>query len=59
VTILVGEILLQDFFFQSENCSQLLSLNILEWVCDLVLLLLKFYKICVAVMVWSTDENSN
>ncbi len=59
MTILVGEILLQDFFFQSEHCSELLCLNILEWVCDLVLLLLKFYKICVVVMVWSTDENSN
>jgi len=59
VTILVGEILLQDFFFQSEHCSELLCLNTLEWVCDLVLLLLKFYKICVVVMGWSTDQNSN
>jgi hypothetical protein len=57
VTILVGEILLQDFFFQSEHCSELLCLNILEWVCDFLLLLLKFYKICVLVMVWSTDQN--
>ncbi len=59
MTILVGEILLQDFFFESEHCSELLCLNILEWVCGLVLLLLKFYKICVVVKVWSTDENSN
>ncbi len=55
--ILVGEILLQDFFFQSEHCSELHWLNILEWVCDLVLLLLKFHKICVVVMVWSIDQN--
>jgi hypothetical protein len=57
VIILVGEILLQDFFFQSEHCSELHWLNILEWVCDLVLLLLKFHKICVVVMVWSIDQN--